>query len=231
MAKTKATNAPRHKRAQGAPTPGGPRTGSPQKGPVRKGPTIRKKSHRSLYLVLGILALLTVIIVGFAFLQRWQTIQTSQTPGYGQAEPVDATVLQEVTGVSSSTWESIGTGGVTQPFTSISGAEPLKGSHGLPEFLYVGGEYCPNCAAERWAMVNALSRFGTFQHLSQIHSYEGNIATFSFEGSSYTSQYVDFVPREISGNTVDSSGNYVSLDHLTSDQQQILNQNDSAGSI
>jgi hypothetical protein len=42
---------------------------------------------------------------------------------------------------------------------------------------------------------------------------------------------VDFVPREISGNTVDSSGNYVSLDHLTSDQQQILNQNDSAGSI
>jgi hypothetical protein len=231
LAKTKATNASRHKRAQGALTSGGPRTGSPQKGPVRNGPTIRKKSRRSLYLVLGILAVLTVIIVGFVFLQRWQTIQTSQTPGYGQAEPVDATVLQEVTGVSPSTWEAIGTGGVTQPFTPISGAAPLKGSNGLPEVLYVGGEYCPNCAAERWAMLSALSRFGTFKNVSQIHSYEGSIATFSFEGSSYTSPYVDFVPREISGNTVDSSGNYVTLDQLTSDQQQIFAQEDSAGSI
>ena len=32
---------------------------------------------------------------------------------------------------------------------------------GLPEMLYMGAEYCPFCAAERWAMVMALSKFGT----------------------------------------------------------------------
>ena len=231
MAKTKASSSPQHKRPQGGHDLGGVRAATTQKGPVRKGPTIRKKSRRPLYLVLGVLAVMTALIVGFVLLERWQTIQASNTPGYGQLEAVDPTVLQEVIGVNSSTWESIGTGGVTQPFTRISGAAALKGSNGLPEFFYVGGEYCPNCAAERWAMLSALSRFGTFQNVSQIHSYEGNISTFSFEGSSYTSHYVDFVPREISGNTVDSSGNYVSLDTLTSDQQQILSQNDAAGSI
>jgi hypothetical protein len=198
---------------------------------VRKGPTIRKKSRRSLYLVLSVLAVIIVIIVGFVFLQRWQTIQASSTPGQGKGSPVDPTVLQEVIGVSPSIWESIGTGGVKQPLTPIGGAPPLKGSNSLPEVFYAGGEYCPNCAAERWAMLNALSRFGTFQNVSQIQSYEGTISTFSFEGSSYSSQYIDFVPREINGNTVDSAGNYVTLDSLTPDQQQLLSQNDSAGSI
>lgn len=104
---------------------------------MRKGPTIRKKSRLPLYLVLGVLALLTMIIVGFVFLQRWQIAQESQTPGQGKGEPVDATVLQEVTGVSPSTWESIGTGGVAQPFTPITDAAPLKGSHGLPEVFCI----------------------------------------------------------------------------------------------
>ncbi len=231
MAKTKTSSSPQQKRLQGGQHPSGTRTASSKKGSVRKGPTMRKKSRRSLYLVLGVLATITVFIIGLVLLQRWQTIQASTTPGQVTLTPIDPTVLQEVIGVSQSTWASIGTGGVTQPFTTISGAPPLKGSNGLPQFLYVGGEYCPNCAAERWAMLNALSRFGTFQNVSQIHSYEGNISTFSFEGSSYSSQYVDFMPREIDGNTVDSSGQYVTLDTLTIDQQQLLSQNDSGGSI
>ena len=31
-----------------------------------------------------------------------------------------------------------------------------------PAMLYYGAEYCPYCAAERWAMAAALSRFGTW---------------------------------------------------------------------
>ena len=31
--------------------------------------------------------------------------------------------------------------------------------------LYYGAEYCPYCAAERWAMAAALSRFGTWSDL------------------------------------------------------------------
>ena len=47
--------------------------------------------------------------------------------------------------------------------TTITGA-PLT-SGGKPEMLYIGAEYCPYCAAERWAMIVALSRFGTFSGL------------------------------------------------------------------
>jgi len=30
---------------------------------------------------------------------------------------------------------------------------------------YVGGEYCPYCAIQRWALLVALSKFGSFTNL------------------------------------------------------------------
>ena len=219
---TKTTNAANPKLTQDQRSRSAIRPTSANKGPVRKGPTIRKKKHNQLYLVLGVLAVIVVIIGGFILLEH---TQAGGSPA--AAQPVNSTVLQEVTGVSPTTWEAIGTGGVTQPFTPVAGQAALKGSNGLPELLYIGGEYCPNCAAERWSLLNALSRFGTVTQVSQIQSNEGNISTFSFRGSSYTSQYLDFVPREIADNTA----NHGPLDTLTTSEQQIFNQDDSGGSI
>jgi hypothetical protein len=193
----------------------------------KAGRKFRRKRFREVYLVLGVLAALVVIIGGFVLIEHFQSQGTAPA-----AQPANAGLVEEVTGVSSTVWEAIGTGGVTQPFTTISGSSPLQASNGLPEVLFIGGEFCPNCAAERWAMLNALSRFGTFQHVGQIQSYEDHISTFTFEGSTYSSQYIAFVPREIDGNSVDaSSGSYVSLDTLTSAQQQIYSTDDSQGSI
>jgi hypothetical protein len=58
--------------------------------------------------------------------------------------------------------------------------------------LYAGAEYCPFCAAERWALATALSRFGTFTNLGTTASaggqeYAPNTATLSFHGATYTS--------------------------------------------
>src|SRR6266568_183753 len=47
---------------------------------------------------------------------------------------------------------------------------PLLTASGKPEIVYVGAEYCPFCAAERWALSVALSRFGSFSGLRLIHS-------------------------------------------------------------
>ena len=41
---------------------------------------------------------------------------------------------------------------------------------GKPGVLYIGAEFCPFCATERWAMVNALGRFGTFSGLKITNS-------------------------------------------------------------
>lgn len=196
-----------------------------------RGPTIRKKDRTGLYMVIGVLVLIAAFVVAVIFLRNAPASQTNTNPNL-KPKPADATVVQQVTGVSQVTWEAVGTGGVNNPFQVQSGQPPLTGPNGHPQFLYIGGEFCPNCAAERWAIVNALSRFGTFSNLSQIQSYEYNVSTFSFVGSSYTSQYVDFVPKEIKGNALDASGqNYVDLDKLTPAEQQIVNKYDTGSGI
>jgi hypothetical protein len=66
--------------------------------------------------------------------------------------------------------------------------------------LYIGAEWCPYCAAERWAMAVALSRFGTFSPLKGIHSSSSDVypstATLTFYRSTYTSNYLVFTPVE-----------------------------------
>ncbi len=189
---------------------------------------MRKKNRSGLYMVIGVLALIAAFIIAFVIISH------SSNPNL-KPTAADSTVVSELTGVSQSTWEAVGTGqGVTtNNFQRTSGNPPvLKGPNGHPEFFYVGGEFCPYCAAQRWAMINALSRFGTFSNLSQIQSYEYNVSTFTFEGSHYTSQYVDFNPKEIEGNQQTSDGqSYVSLDQLTPAEQQTFTRYNSQGSF
>lgn len=188
---------------------------------------MRKKDRSGLYMVIGVLALIAAIIVVFIIVSQMPASQPPKNANL-QPRPADPAVVGQLTGVSQSTWEAVGSGGLSRPFGALSAQPPLRGPGGHPEFFYVGGVYCPNCAAERWAMVNALGRFGTFKNLSQVQSYEYNVSTFSFVGSSYTSQYIDFVPKEILGNGLDSAGqNYVSLEKLTPTEQQLFHQYDS----
>ena len=67
---------------------------------------------------------------------------------------------------------------------------------GKPEVLYVGAEFCPYCGMERWALIGALSRFGTFEGLTPTTSGSdhspSDIVTWSFVGSTYTSDHVAF---------------------------------------
>jgi hypothetical protein len=113
-----------------------------------------------------------------------------------------ASVLAAVTGVSPSVSSTVGAGGVADPLEAISGSPAaLTGSSGKPEVFYLGAEFCPYCAAERWSVVIALSRFGTFTnlHITTSDSNPGdfpNTHTFTFYGSSYSSPYLDFAPIE-----------------------------------
>ena len=89
----------------------------------------------------------------------------------------------------------------------------------------MGAEYCPYCAAERWPMIVALSRFGTFSNLGTTHSSSSdvypNTQTFSFHGSSYTSKYIVFTPVEEYTNIPNSSG-YTTLDIPTATEQSLM---------
>jgi thiol-disulfide isomerase/thioredoxin len=110
----------------------------------------------------------------------------------------------------------------TQALTPATGAALTSG--GKPEMLYIGAEWCPYCAAERWAMAVALSRFGTFSPLRGIHSSSSdvfpNTATLTFFQSTYTSNFLVFTPVE------NQDVNHKPLVATTSAQQAIWNKYD-----
>ena len=99
---------------------------------------------------------------------------------------------------------------------------PAYTSGGKPGILYIGAEFCPVCATERWPMVVALSQFGTFQNLSQTRSAvkDGDLATITFYGSTYTSQYLTFTPVEVLTN-VPKGNSYEPLETPTPEQVQL----------
>jgi hypothetical protein len=115
----------------------------------------------------------------------------------------------------------------TTPAQALPAGTKLLMVDGKPEILYVGAEYCPFCAAERWALVMALSKFGTFTGLkgttSSAIDVHPSTPTFSFYGSTYKSPYLSFVPVEIQTNTYSASlGSYPTLQTPTSEQNALM---------
>ncbi|MEN3307830.1 MAG: hypothetical protein V7603_4032 [Micromonosporaceae bacterium] len=146
------------------------------------------------------------------------------------ASPADAAVLAAVNGVPAAVLDQVGAGKVTALPAATTGQAVLSDG-GKPLVVYLGAEYCPYCAAERWAVVVALSRFGTFANLGQTHSSSTDVypdtATLSFHGASYTSQYLTFQGVETQSNQPEGNG-YATLDTPTAQQQQLLAKFDAA---
>jgi hypothetical protein len=114
--------------------------------------------------------------------------------------PLSPTVSSVLLHPSPTVIAAVGSGRQPGQLVRLPGDAVLKGADGKPLIVYVGGEYCPFCAAERWSIVYALSRFGTFTGLSQIQSSSTdvypNTSTVTFYKSTYTSPTIDFSPTE-----------------------------------
>jgi Domain of unknown function (DUF929) len=188
----------------------------------------RAEQRRRLLIASGSIIVVIAVVVAFIVIKANNKPATSSSNGpTGSAL---ASVVSKVTNVPASTLDKVGSGSFTGKIQPVKGGTPLT-SGGKPEMLYMGAEYCPYCAAERWSMIVALSRFGTFSGLSTIHSSTtdspSNISTFTFHGSSYTSKYLTFTPVEMQTNVLDpSTGNYPVLEKPTAAQQALLTKYD-----
>jgi hypothetical protein len=125
-------------------------------------------------------------------------VRLGESPAHAGPASADAVAAREISHVPAATFNSVGAGTATG-LRSISG-QPELTLDGKPELLYMGGEYCPYCAAERWAIAAAVARFGTLSGLHFIHSsptdvYPGT-PTLSFYKSGYTSRYLAVVAVE-----------------------------------
>ncbi len=155
-------------------------------------------------------------------------VKLTGSSGGGKPRPsqlAPASVVKDVTTVPLSRYNSVGLPSSSlaktitfSPPIKITGQLPLKGlaSGNKPEVFFFGADYCPYCATERWPLVMALSRFGTFTGLRTTTSSAIDVYpqtnTFSFYKSSYSSHYLSFIPVEYETNQPLASGNgYTSL--------------------
>ncbi len=180
----------------------------------------RGAPKRSPWLLLGVAVILIAAVVGFfLFLSN----QSSSSTGTSKTTSnlADTTTFNEVTNVDAGLLATIGTGGVANPFSKIqTSTSIMNGPTGKPEVFYYGAEWCPLCAAERWSIVVAMSRFGTFKSLKENTSASDDsypsTSTFTFNPDTYSSSYIDFVPLE----NQDQQRNV--LQTPTANQQQLL---------
>jgi hypothetical protein len=128
-----------------------------------------------------------------------------------------------VTGVSTAVANDVGlpaTSVVAPP--TVKTGQPALTIGGQPGAVFIGGEFCPFCAAERWAIVVAFARFGTFSHLSLTTSSpwdtDPSTPTFSFDGASYTSPDIALATVEHAGNDTTAVATHTELQPLTTQE-------------
>jgi len=201
----------------------------------------RAEQRRRILLASGAVVVVLAIVLTFVIVKLNSKPSSSSAQGLSNGPTGSAltAVVNKVTSVPASTLDAVGSGsGVTGKPTTISGTTLME--NGKPEMYYMGAEYCPYCAAERWAMIVALSRFGTFTGLSTVHSAVANGAgtaepdpntpTWTFVHSTYSSPYLAFTPDEIQTNIPDpSTGTYTTLQAPTAAQQALVNKYDGSG--
>jgi Domain of unknown function (DUF929) len=165
------------------------------------------------------------VLVGAFLLVRWWTTPPPPPP---LNSDTTQQVVASITALPASELDQVGAGSATNVIKAVSGSA-LTGPSGKPEVFYLGAEYCPYCAAERWPMIVALSRFGTFTGLQTTSSSSTdvfpNTPTFTFRKATYSSQYIDFQSVE----TTDRNQN--SLQSPTAAQEALVTRYDTNGYI
>jgi hypothetical protein len=210
-----------------------------KKPPAKQTPAATTTTGRPAGLFTWIAVGLVVVVV--AALVIIKVVSGSPTTTTSTAfQTTDAATLAELTTIPASVFNTVGTTSpvvpVTAPIeltnqpaltaTSASGAT-------LPEVFYLGAEYCPYCAAQRWPTIIALSRFGTWKNLGNMTSSSIDIfastPTFTFQKATYTSKYLVFKSIEIATNVYNSAtGSYGKLQTPTKQELALVNKYDSS---
>jgi hypothetical protein len=219
----------------------------------------RDAQRKRIYLAGGSILVVAIVVIALVLVKLNGGGGTAAAASNGPTGAALATLTKQVENVPASVTDKVAGGGVETALfvsaptsTALSNASSQLGSYfatvtgtpltsgGKPEVLYLGGEYCPYCAAQRWAMVNALSRFGTFTGLTTTHSsssdIDANTPTWTFYKSTYKSDYITFTPVEEYttyriGNSTNTSVGYQTLQTPTSAQEALGQAYDPQGSI
>ena len=208
-------------------------SGAPRRPSARQA-AARRRRHRTV----ATISVAAVIVVAAA-LVAVGTLTGASRAGY-QTGPAPAEVVAAVTGMPLA--QQVAASRTTQTVAPTAIHGPALTLGGKPEVVYIGAEYCPFCAAERWAVVAALSHFGTWHGLEVTHSSSTdaypNTPTLSFRSATFTSPYLAFTSVEettntrcVPGSPGCTSNGYQLLQEPSAMEQTLLQTYDQPGSI
>lgn len=166
-----------------------------------------------------------VLIVGAI---AWSVLSSRGGPAPTLTGAASEAVVASVTSIPADVYDRVGGGGIANPLRATT-FDMLRGASGMPLVIYVGAEYCPFCASEKWSVIAALSRFGTFQglELSTSSSTDAfpDTPTLTFRKASYQSTFIELSAIE----TADRQGRPIA--NTTPVQQAAMDRSDQQGSI
>lgn len=166
-----------------------------------------------------------VLIVGAI---AWSVLSSRGGPAPTLTGAASDAVVASVTSIPADVFDKVAGGGIADPLRATS-FDVLRGPSGKPLVIYVGAEYCPFCASEKWSVVAALARFGTFEGLELSTSSSSdafpNTPTLTFRKAGYQSQYVELSAVE----TGDREGRPIAT--TPPDAQRAMDRSDPQGSI
>jgi len=193
----------------------------------------RRRHQRSRSIMAGLLVL--IVIGAFSFTKIESTSPSFQTlPKITTPNVQLASYFRAAGAVPDATLQAVGLPSNVGVPTKITPSVSTVATNGVVS--YVGGEYCPYCAIQRWALLVALSKFGSFTNLdgqvisSSTDVYPG-LASWSFVGAKYSSPYFTFDPTELTSSTPSDSGGYQPLEKMSAGQLRAFNKYNPQGAL
>jgi Domain of unknown function (DUF929) len=184
------------------------------------------------YLALGLIVV-AIILLGALVLVR-DNSGPSTTSTVETFNPAPSSLVTTMTSVPASVYDSVGTSSpanpVQAPQPTGSGTTPLwlssDAGTSKPVVFFYGAEFAPYAAVQRWPLILALSRFGTFKQLGLMQSSAStafaDLSTFTFWNASstpsYTSKYLTFESVERYSSLNPTGGRYLGLQRPDAEQ-------------
>lgn len=201
-------------------------------------PTARQIPRRYIALALIVVA---IVLLGALVLVR-DNSGPSSTSTVETFTPAPTSLLMTMSQVPPSVFDTVGIDSPANPVTAPhpvgTGNAPLweatvDDGPPKPVVFFYGAEFAPYPAVERWPLILALSRFGTFHQLGLMQSSGttafANLSTFTFWQSSYSSKYLIFEPVERYGSLNPTGARYLGLQRLDARQAAAVASNGAGG--
>ena len=189
----------------------------------------RRQRNIAFTCIALVIALFAALVIAKAATSHTTTASSASSASSStQSAAVTASVVRQATTIPASVYAAVGAGGTTAQAQPVPSGSQALTENGKPEVLYLGAAFCPYCAAQRWSLVIALSRFGTFTGLGLTESSSSDVYpdtnTFTFLDAKYTSSHLAFTSVELE----DRDDN--TLQTPTAAEEQLL-QTDGQGGI